>query len=100
MLSEKEKKALARYEEQLSYPKWKFILIYGVLSWGILTALLYSLVMVLAGQYTFGELLRKNIWINLAIYMIAGILFGWLIRKVIPKSIKRLREKEQLAENS
>ncbi len=96
MLTEREKKMLARYEAQMAYPKWKFVFTYGVLAWGILTGILYTIIMMVMEQKSFNQVLRKDLWINLATFMIAGIFFGLVVRWLAPKQIKKLKEKESL----
>ena len=97
MLTEREKKMLARYEEQMAVPKWKFVFTYGVLAWGILTALTYTVFSMLIRQKTFSQVLKRDIWINLVTFMIAGILFGLFLRKFTPGQIKKLKDKELLS---
>ncbi|MBI5856632.1 MAG: hypothetical protein HZB42_03190 [Sphingobacteriales bacterium] len=97
MLTEKEKVQLADYEEQMATPPVKFIIIYGVLAWGILMGLLVSLLNWLTGEYTLLQLIRKNLWVNLGTFMIGGILFGYLMRRIIARQIKRLKKKESVA---
>ena len=97
MLTEREKRMLARYEGQMAIPKWKFVFTYGVLVWGILTGLLYSIYMMFFRQKSFSEILKRDLWINLATFMVAGILFGLLMRKFTPRQIKKLKDKESLS---
>jgi undecaprenyl pyrophosphate phosphatase UppP len=97
MLTEREKKMLARYEQQLAQPKWKFVFTQGVLVWGILTAILYTVITMTMQKKTFNEVLRKDLWINLATFMIAGIFFGLAMRWLAPKQIKKLKDKESLS---
>ena len=94
MLTEREKKMLVRYEEQMAIPKWKFVFTYGVLAWGVLTGLLYSIFMMFIEQKSFNDILEKDLWISLATFMVAGILFGLLMRKFTPRQIKKLKDKE------
>lgn len=94
MITDKEKKLLARYEQQLAFPKWKYIIIYGVLAWGLTTGILVSLINLLVWGKSFNELIRQELWITLVVFMIAGILFGYLVRKSLPRQIKKLKDKE------
>jgi len=96
MLSKIEKKQLANYEEQMAMPKWKYILIYGVISWGVTVALLVSLVSVLLKDYSFKQMLRRELWVNLIALPIGGIFFGLFMRAYLPRQIKKLKAKEQL----
>ncbi len=95
MLSEKEQYQLKRFEALLKMPKWKYVLFTGVLSWGILTALLYSVYNMLVDKVSFDELLRGKLWANLLTFMIAGIFFGLLMHWFLRSQVKRLKEKEQ-----
>jgi len=98
MLTDKEKKVLANAEKQLAIPKWKFVFIRGVLGWGIFTALLYTVAFTLLfRQVSFSEILKKDIWINLITFMIAGVFFGLMLRWLMKKQIDRLKEKELLS---
>lgn len=96
MLTENEKKLLQRYEKMAQIPKWKYVLIYGVLAWGVFVAVLMTVfVDVLFKSVTWSDVLRKNLWTNLLTFMIAGIFYGLFIRKwVVMRQIKILREKE------
>lgn len=94
MLTNKEQKALERMEKQLAMPAGKFVLIYGVLGWGITTALLYTIVMSFIRGRTLTEVLEKDIWVNLLTFMLAGIFFGVIFRKLLPRYIRQLKEKE------
>lgn len=84
-------------EQQMEMPKWKYVLIYGVLSWGISTAILYTLAMSLIVGRSINSILRKDIWINLVTFMIAGIFFGLILRKMLPRYILKLKDKEKLS---
>ena len=94
MLNNIEKKQLATYKEMMAVPKWKYILIYGVLAWGITVAILYSLVSLLLGDVNFSNLIRRELWINLLAFCAGGFLYGFFMRNFIPRQIKRLKEKE------
>lgn len=96
MLTPKEKKLLVRYEEQMAMPTVKYIIIYGVLAWGILTGLLVSLLNWLIWEKSLQQLILRDLWITLATFMIGGIFFGYFMRKIIPKQIKKLKNKESL----
>lgn len=94
MLTDKEQKALARMEKQLEMPAGKFVLLYGVLGWGITTALLYTIIMSLIRGRTLTQVLEKDLWLNLLTFMLAGIIFGILFRRLLPRYIHQLKEKE------
>jgi|CXWL01.1.fsa_nt_gi uncharacterized membrane protein len=97
MLTEKETKRLGLYEKQMAVPKNKYILFYGVLGWGLLTGILVTIVNMLIFQpKPLSEVLRKDLWINVGVFMIGGIFFGLLMRKFLPKYINKLKDKESL----
>jgi pilus assembly protein TadC len=96
MLTEKEKLMLARMEKQIAMPKWKYILFYGVLAWGIFTAIGVSLLSLLFFKKTVADIINRDLWINLVTFMIGGVFFGLLMRNWgLPKQVKQLKEKEQ-----
>ena len=96
MLTNKEKMRLKDYEEQMAMPKWKHILISGVLAWGVPVAILVSLVTPLVDGISFGRMLRRDLWINLIGFPIGGIFVGLYMRWFFPRQIKKLRTKESL----
>ena len=59
MLNEKEKRILKNLEKRMSLPEWKFILIYGVLAWGLITGLMYTALMRMIEKTPMDEVLRK-----------------------------------------
>ncbi|NOT51820.1 MAG: hypothetical protein HOP10_11155 [Chitinophagaceae bacterium] len=95
MLTPKEQKTLARLEETMRMPAWKFILIYGLI-FGVLLAIITSVIDVLAGGVPVSELFRKRLWINLAMAPVAGVFFGYILRWMQTKQYQKLKEKEHL----
>ena len=96
MLTSKEEKRLKEYEEQMAMPKWKHILIYGVLAWGVTVGILVSLFSLLVDGISFGKILRRDLWINLIGFPVGGVFVGIIFRWSLPRQIKKLREKESL----
>ena len=94
MLNDKEKRILKNLEKRMSLPEWKFILIYGVLAWGIVTALMYTALMRMIEKTPIDEIMRKQIWLNLLFFGLGGILYGWLMRKYFLKKFQKLKAKE------
>ena len=94
MLTEKEKRILANHEEKLAMPVRKFILIFGVLAWGIPVALMYSAMTLAVTDKTLPDLLQKELWINLILFPLGGILYGWVIRKLMTRQYQKLKAKE------
>jgi hypothetical protein len=95
MLTPKEQKILARLEENMRMPAWKFILIYGM-TFGVLVAIFTAAIDVLFGGVALSEVFRKRIWVNLAMAPVAGVFFGYILRWMQTKSYQKLKEKEQL----
>jgi hypothetical protein len=96
MLTDFEKKQLARYEKNMALPAWKYIIFNGVIGWGISVALLVSGINMLLDRDSIQHMLRQELWINLIIFPIGGIFFGLYMRNFIPRQIKRLKEKEKM----
>ena len=94
MLSDKEQKMIALYEKRLALPRSKFILQYGILSWGVPVGIMVSIINMLIGDKTFDNWWRKDLWITLGSFMLAGILFGVIIRFLMQKQLKKMRENE------
>lgn len=94
MLNAIEKRQLANYERQMAIPNWKYILIYGVLAWGLTVGILVSVVTMLLNKVSFEQMLQRDLWFNLIGFPIGGIFFGLFMRNFIPRQVKRLREKE------
>ncbi len=94
MLTAIEQKQLANYERLAAMPKWKYILLYGVLAWGITVGIIVSLVNMLINKTSFSYMLRHDLLINLIGFPVGGIIFGLFMRNFIPRQIKRLKAKE------
>ena len=96
MLTEKEKRMMAHHEQKLSMPPKKFILMYGVIAWGIPVALMYSALSLSFSEKTLVHLMKGELWFNLILFPIGGILYGWLMRKFINRQYQRLKAKETM----
>jgi hypothetical protein len=94
MLTEKEQKLKSQAEQRLAMPAWKFVLLYGILLWGIPVGILVGLVKVAFGGNTFDLWLKKDLWINLVVFTLTGILFGFIVRGMVQRQLKKLRDKE------
>ncbi len=94
MLSDKEKKILKSYEKQLTMPKWKYVLLYGVIAWGIPVGIMVSLASMLINKKSFDSIVQNELLINLIGFPIGGIVFGLFMRRLLPRQIKKLKEKE------
>lgn len=93
MLTAKEEKTFNKYREELSLPKWKFYLIYG-LTFGILLTIFNAIIDVLFNGVTVAEIFRKRIWIGLATAPLAGFLYGFIIRWLYIKHYMKLKSKK------
>ena len=90
MLTEKEKKELKVIEKRLQLPKWKYVLIHGVLLWGISVAFLLSIFDLLFFEKSWNEgLLTRFISLPLI-----GIVVGLIMRNLSNKQCRKLKEKE------
>ncbi len=89
MLNEIEKKQLQRYETMMTLPVWKYVLLYGVLGWGITVAVLFTVI-----NYLFFHKPFSDIGINLVVFPLAGILYGLYMRGYIQRQVRRLKAKE------
>lgn len=101
MLTEKEKKSVADLERRLAMPRAKFVLIYGILLWGLPTGIIVSLINLAIDDKTMGDWIRRDLWITLGSFiLIGGVIFGLLIRKNLQKELKKLKDKEPASNNS
>jgi hypothetical protein len=96
MLTEKEKKLLNRYEEDLAMPKWKYVLLYG-LSFGLLLVIINVITDLLFDNVTLSEIFRRRFWISLATAPLGGILFGLIMRWLSLKQYRKLKDKESIS---
>ena len=95
MLTEKEKKSIAYLEKRLAMPRAKFVLIQGMLLWGLPTGIIVSLINLAIDHKTMTDWIRQDLWISLGSFMlIGGIVFGLLVRKNLQKELKKLKDKE------
>jgi cytochrome bd-type quinol oxidase subunit 1 len=95
MLTEKEQRLMRRYEKQFKLPKWKYILLYGVLLWGILVLL----IMVMYEWFILNKSIEQQ-WADgmlsrIIIMPFAGIFFGWFMWRLSQKQLLKLKEKEK-----
>ena len=95
MLTEKEKKLLSRYEEDLAMPKWKYVLLYG-LSFALLLVIISVITDLLFDNVTLSEIFRRKFWISLAKAPLGGVLFGTIMRWLILRQYRKLKEKESI----
>lgn len=93
MLTENEKKILAAYEKRLQTPKWKFIIENGLI-WSALVLM----IMLLQQYFMRGKSLKQQ-WdqglpISLIFLLLAGLVYGWLIRLLIRRKYDELKKRD------
>jgi cytochrome bd-type quinol oxidase subunit 1 len=95
MLTDKERKVLAMYQKQLAIPRWKYIIVYGVLIFG--TAILLGIIGVryFVNKQSLQQQWDNNLWLDFIFMPAAGIAFGWFTRKQAVRNCKLLEEKEK-----
>lgn len=87
------KEALERLERQLSKGKFHFILMWGVIFWGIPVAIATKLgIHFLGGQLFFSGLASWLIW--LATWSIFGIFYGMWLWSVQNKKYKKAKSEQ------
>ena len=96
MLTDREKRMLQIYEKQLAMPSWKFILLFGIVSFGLSMAFIVTIVDALMSRQSVGDGFRNHFLLNLALAPLAGIAYGYFTRKMAARQYKKLKEKEFL----
>lgn len=94
MLNEKEQKLLAMFEKQLAMPSWKYILIFGVLSFGLSLLIIITLVDIFMGKGPSRPEFWNSFYVNLFMAPVAGAGYGYLTRRMMGKRYAALKEKE------
>ena len=93
MLDVKEQRLVKKYKEALQIPRWKYILIYGVIGWGLTVAILVTLVDVITDwkslQQNWNQLLSAFLF-----FPLGGILMGLFMRWMARRQLNKL-EKNQ-----
>ena len=96
MLTDKEQKIKAMYEKQLAIPRTRYIIVYGILLWGITMLVMLTLV----DTFIFKRPFDKQTFAIRAIVMpFAGILFGVIMRSTSARRLSRLNAKETEPDN-
>ena len=93
MLSEKEKKTLARYQKQLEGPKWKFVLGYG-LAWTFLLLLVLTPLEMLFQGISLREILHKAVGLRIIFSVVLGRLYGSWYWNFLQVKCRKLRIKD------
>ena len=95
MLTPKEQRQLKRYEDDLAMPRWKYILIYGVIWWGIITPVLITLFELIIDRKSLQQKWIEHLWTRFLIFPLLGIFMGLFMRWMMTKQLARLRKKEK-----
>lgn len=66
---------ITRLQKVIAKGKWHFIILYGVLGWGISTALFFSLIQ----TYIYSSSFTEQISTALVIYPLSGLGFGFVL---------------------
>ncbi|MDP4261502.1 MAG: hypothetical protein Q8941_03115 [Bacteroidota bacterium] len=98
MLNELEKVSLVNYEKRLALPKWKYILLFGIIGWGLPVAIIVTIINMFTDKKSLAYMLQGELWINLMGFTVGGIAFGLVTRMFIRKKYLKLKDKEQLPE--
>jgi len=90
MLTEKEKKLLARYESQLKMPKKKFVSAYGLM-WTIVILLVITPLEMISQHLSFQQIINKAPLVRFGLALVLGMLFGIWFWNFISLKAQRLR---------
>jgi hypothetical protein len=93
VLDEKEQKMLEMYEKQLSMPRVQYIILYGVLVWGLSLLTMMSLVDYFIFKKSFQRQWDDGLIFRILLMPVAGIFFGWYMRRLSEKKMAKLKEK-------
>jgi hypothetical protein len=94
MLDAKGQRLVKRYKHVLRLPRWKYILLYGVIGWGITVAIL----VLLFDAITEWKLPKWNeVFSAFLFYPAGGILMGLFMRWWAARQLNKLEEKQNTA---
>ncbi len=77
---------IARLQKLIAKGKWHFVIVYGVLGWGISTALLVTLIQTSISSSSFIE----QISTALVIYPVSGLAFGFVLWMMVNNQYNKL----------
>jgi phosphate/sulfate permease len=95
MLTLKEQQRLKNWEDDLAMPRWKYILIHGVIGWGIAVAGLIILFDLIFNRKSLQQQWNDHLWTKFIIFPIMGIVVGLFMRLMVAKQLAKLKEKEK-----
>jgi len=93
MLTVKEKKKLKHYEEDFAMPKWKYILVYG-----LMFSFLVVLTTILSNWVFENKPFAEVSWHLFIIIPVATFLYGVTMRWIGRRDYRKLKKKELLPE--
>ena len=96
MLTERQKRVLAFLERKLQKPTWKFILIDGVLLWGIPMGIAVFFINYFFINNSAGPAQISGLILSIVMFAFGGVLYGFIIRQSYKKQHTKLRQKESL----
>ncbi len=79
----------ARLARTIRQGKWRYIFLYGVLGWGIGSAILYSLFLHITGSAHF----TSSIKLALILFPIAGFFWGLVMWRILNKKHQSQKHK-------
>lgn len=92
MLTENEKKILAAYEKRLQKPKWKFIIVNGLIWSGLVLMIMILQQFFIRGK-SFKHQWDEGLPIRLIFLVIGGLIYGWIIHVLIKRKCDQLTQK-------
>jgi hypothetical protein len=95
MLTEKEQRLMKKFEKQLRLPKWKYILLYGMLLWGGLVLLIMTMTDRFLFNKSFDQQWHGELPGRLIALPIAGIFLGWFMWSYSRKQLQKLKKKKK-----
>ena len=81
---------LNKLEKVISKGKWHYIIIHGVIGWGVTTAVLFSLLQSFTGETSFTE----AIGLSLIMFPVGGIAWGFFMWFYYNKQYNKLKNNE------
>src|SRR5947207_8475386 len=95
MLTKGEQRRLKNWEEDITMPRWKYILIHGVIGWGVTVSVLITLFELIFNGKSLRQQGGEDLWLRLLIFCFMGIFMGLIMRWIVTKQLTKLKEKEK-----
>lgn len=77
------------WEEKRAHGKGNYILLYGVIGWGVTVAVLISIINLLTGEPTLLDFV-----LNFVFFPLGGLFWGWFTWKYMENNYQKLRQVE------